>query len=206
MTSARLNSSISASEYAITACCSLVRSCGFARNAMKRAASRCGTGCAARSRWITVASGLRSRHCATKRSASRLDSPPVEKRLLLIWSSVGIVVSWERGRCLYLTIDRADKKAQLLGAYPSTDPMMAQAPKISLDHWRSLAAVVDAGGYAQAAKSLHKSQSSVTYAVQQVESQLGVKAFRIDGRKAVLTPTGQLLYRRARALLDEADR
>ncbi len=82
--------------------------------------------------------------------------------------------------------------------------MMAQAPKISLDHWRSLAAVVDAGGYAQAAKSLHKSQSSVTYAVQQVESQLGVKAFRIDGRKAVLTPTGQLLYRRARALLDEA--
>jgi DNA-binding transcriptional LysR family regulator len=31
-----------------------------------------------------------------------------------------------------------------------------------------------------------------------------VKAFEIHGRKAVLTPTGQLLYRRARALLDEA--
>jgi DNA-binding transcriptional LysR family regulator len=32
-----------------------------------------------------------------------------------------------------------------------------------------------------------------------------VKAFRIDGRKAVLTPTGALLYRRARYLLDEAN-
>ena len=65
-------------------------------------------------------------------------------------------------------------------------------------------AVVDAGGYAQAAEALHKSQSSVTYAVQKLESLLGVKAFEIRGRKAILTPTGQLLYRRARALLDEA--
>jgi DNA-binding transcriptional LysR family regulator len=31
-----------------------------------------------------------------------------------------------------------------------------------------------------------------------------VKAFEIQGRKSVLTPTGQLLYRRARLLLDEA--
>jgi len=78
------------------------------------------------------------------------------------------------------------------------------APRISLDQWRALLAVVDEGSYAKAAKALHKSQSSVTYAVQQLESQLGVKAFRIDGRKANLTPTGQLLYRRARYLLEEA--
>jgi DNA-binding transcriptional LysR family regulator len=81
---------------------------------------------------------------------------------------------------------------------------MGQAPRITLDQWRALAAVVDAGGYAQAAATLHKSQSSVTYAVQQIQSQLGVKAFEIDGRKAVLTKTGHLLYRRARALRDEA--
>jgi len=31
-----------------------------------------------------------------------------------------------------------------------------------------------------------------------------VKAFKIQGRKASLTPTGELLYRRARYLLDEA--
>jgi len=78
------------------------------------------------------------------------------------------------------------------------------APRISLDQWRALLAVVDEGSYAKAAKALHKSQSSVTYAVQQLESQLGVKAFKIEGRKAGLTPTGELLYRRARYLLEEA--
>src|SRR5882672_2595004 len=78
------------------------------------------------------------------------------------------------------------------------------SPRITLDQWSALAAVVEAGGYAKAAETLHKSQSSVTYAVQQVQSQLGVKAFQIAGRKAVLTPTGELLYRRARYLLDEA--
>ncbi len=37
-----------------------------------------------------------------------------------------------------------------------------------------------------------------------IESQLGVKAFEIQGRKAILTPTGQMLYRRALALVTEA--
>jgi DNA-binding transcriptional LysR family regulator len=76
--------------------------------------------------------------------------------------------------------------------------------KITLDQWAALVAVVEAGGYAKAAEALHKSQSSVTYAVQQVESLLGIKAFEIKGRKAALTSSGQLLYRRARVLLDEA--
>lgn len=77
-------------------------------------------------------------------------------------------------------------------------------PRISLEHWRSLLAVVDAGGYAQAAEVLHKSQSAVTYAVQRIEELLGVKAFEVIGRKAHLTPTGEVLYRRAKALLEEA--
>jgi len=78
------------------------------------------------------------------------------------------------------------------------------APRITLDQWAALATVVEAGGYAKAADKLHKSQSSVTYAVQQLEAQLDLKAFRIEGRRAVLTPGGELLYRRARYLLDEA--
>jgi DNA-binding transcriptional LysR family regulator len=80
----------------------------------------------------------------------------------------------------------------------------AAAPRISLEQWRCLAAVVEAGGYAQAAERLHKSQSSVTYAVQKLESTLKVHAFEIQGRKAVLTGVGQMLYRRARTLLDDA--
>jgi DNA-binding transcriptional LysR family regulator len=81
---------------------------------------------------------------------------------------------------------------------------MAANPRISLEHWRSLLAVVDANGYAQAAAALHKSQSAVTYAVQKMETLLGVKIFEVIGRKAHLTPTGEVLYRRAKALLDEA--
>jgi DNA-binding transcriptional LysR family regulator len=77
-------------------------------------------------------------------------------------------------------------------------------PRITLEQWRALQAVVEAGGYAQAAASLHKSQSTVTYAVQKIESLLGVKAFAIRGRKAVLTDAGEVLYRRARMLLEEA--
>ncbi len=77
-------------------------------------------------------------------------------------------------------------------------------PHIALDQWRALIAVVDSGGYTQAADALHKSQSSVTYAVQKIESVLGVSAFEIQGRKAVLTSTGHMLYRRALALVGEA--
>jgi len=79
------------------------------------------------------------------------------------------------------------------------------SPNITLEQWRSLIEVVDAGGYAQAAEKLCKSQSSVSYAVQKIESLLGVKAFEIQGRRAILTPTGQMLYRRALALVNEAN-
>jgi len=79
------------------------------------------------------------------------------------------------------------------------------SPHITLEQWRSVIEVVDAGGYAQAAEKLCKSQSAVSYAVQKIESLLGVKAFEIQGRRAILTPTGQMLYRRALALVDEAN-
>jgi len=81
---------------------------------------------------------------------------------------------------------------------------MDKAPRITLEQWHALVAVVDAGSYARAAERLHKTQSSVTYAVQKIESLLGVKPFDIEGRKAVLTPVGQTLYRRAKTLLEEA--
>jgi DNA-binding transcriptional LysR family regulator len=79
-----------------------------------------------------------------------------------------------------------------------------QMPHISLEQWRALLAVVEAGGYSQAAEALHKSQSAVTYAVQKIESLLKIKAFEIKGRKAVLTPSGEVLYRRARTLVEES--
>ncbi|WP_111641883.1 LysR family transcriptional regulator [Marinimicrobium alkaliphilum] len=78
--------------------------------------------------------------------------------------------------------------------------------KVTLEQWRALLAVIDAGGYAKAAESLGKSQSAVSYAIQQIEAALGVAVFELQGRRAVATPAGDLLYRRARHLLDEAER
>lgn len=81
---------------------------------------------------------------------------------------------------------------------------MNPIPNITLEQWQTLVAIVEQGGYSQAAACLHKSQSAVTYAVQKIEELLGVKIFTLQGRKAMLTPAGQMLYRRARSLLDEA--
>lgn len=81
---------------------------------------------------------------------------------------------------------------------------MSAYPHISLEQWRALLAVVDAGGYAQAAEALHKSQSAITYAVQKIESQLSIKIFELQGRRAVLTEPGKVLHRRARTLVEEA--
>lgn len=78
--------------------------------------------------------------------------------------------------------------------------------KVSLEQWRALLAVVDAGGYAAAAEALDKSQSAVSYAIQKLETALDVRVFRLEGRRAVLTDAGEILYRRAQALVEEASR
>lgn len=75
---------------------------------------------------------------------------------------------------------------------------------VSLEQWRILIAVIDAGGFAQAAEALHRSQSSVSYAMQTLQRQLGVEVFRIEGRKARLTSAGEVLLRRARRIVAEA--
>lgn len=79
-------------------------------------------------------------------------------------------------------------------------------PRTTLDQWNALVAVVEAGGYAQASTRLHRTQSTVTYTIKKLEDVLGVKVFELQGRKAVLTQAGEVLYRRGRALVDEANR
>ena len=79
-----------------------------------------------------------------------------------------------------------------------------KAPRVTLDQWRTLQAVVDHGGFAQAAEALHRSQSSVSYTVARMQDQLGVPLLRIDGRKAVLTDAGEVLLRRSRQLVKNA--
>jgi DNA-binding transcriptional LysR family regulator len=79
-----------------------------------------------------------------------------------------------------------------------------KAPRVTLEQWRVLQAVVDKGGFAQAAEALHKSQSSVSYTVAKLQEQLGYPLLIIEGRKAKLTERGEVLLRRSRHLIKEA--
>ncbi len=73
-------------------------------------------------------------------------------------------------------------------------------PKTTLEQWRILQAVVDHGGYAQAAQALNKSQSSLNHAVAKLQTMLDVQLLEVIGRKAVLTQAGEVMLRRSREL------
>lgn len=72
--------------------------------------------------------------------------------------------------------------------------------KTQLNQWAALQAVVDEGSFQKAAVKLHRSQSSVSYAVQSLEDGLGVELLVVQGRKAELTEAGEALLRRSRSL------
>jgi DNA-binding transcriptional LysR family regulator len=78
-------------------------------------------------------------------------------------------------------------------------------PKTTLEQWAVLAAVVDEGGFAQAASALNRSQSAISYSVARLQESLDVALLVVEGRKSVLTAHGQTLLARARALLKELD-
>jgi DNA-binding transcriptional LysR family regulator len=77
-------------------------------------------------------------------------------------------------------------------------------PRSTLEQWQVLQAIVECGGYAQAAEALHRSQSSVSYMVAKLQEQLGVELLEIDGRRAKLTKNGEALLAKARELLGDA--
>ena len=77
-------------------------------------------------------------------------------------------------------------------------------PRTTLEQWRILQAVVDHGGYAQAATVMHRSQSSISYTLQRMQEKLGLQLLQIDGRKARLTSAGEAMLRQARHLLEDA--
>ncbi|MGX9460321.1 LysR family transcriptional regulator [Shewanella sp. A14] len=77
--------------------------------------------------------------------------------------------------------------------------------KSTLEQWRIVQAVVDFGGYAQAAQELNKSQSSLNHAVAKLQHQLGINLLEVKGRKAYLTEQGEVLLRRSRHLTQSVE-
>ena len=77
-------------------------------------------------------------------------------------------------------------------------------PKVTLEQWATFKAVVDEGSFSKAAETLNKSQSSISYAIAKLEEQLPSPVLSLNGRKAILTEEGKVLYRRASQLLSLA--
>ena len=78
-------------------------------------------------------------------------------------------------------------------------------PSTSIEQWAVLAAIVDQGGFAPAARVLHRSQSAVSYAVARLQQSLDTPLLAMEGRRAVLTAAGRTLLKRARPLLREME-
>lgn len=78
-------------------------------------------------------------------------------------------------------------------------------PKSTVEQWAVLSAVVELGSYARAAEALHRSQPAVSYAIANLQDSLGMKLVEIRGRRALLTPHGETLLKRARSVLRELE-
>ncbi|MFS2224450.1 LysR family transcriptional regulator [Pantoea sp. B65] len=76
-------------------------------------------------------------------------------------------------------------------------------PKSTLEQWALLQQVVDLGSFALAAQAVHRSQSSVSYNIALLQERLGIPLLRPEGRRAVLTPAGELLLAQVRPLLHD---
>jgi len=71
--------------------------------------------------------------------------------------------------------------------------------KTTLEQWALLERVVEAGSFARAAEETHRSQSSVSYNLSLLQERLGVALLMTEGRRAVLTPAGELLLNQVSA-------
>ncbi|MFK5915086.1 MAG: LysR family transcriptional regulator [Woeseiaceae bacterium] len=81
---------------------------------------------------------------------------------------------------------------------------MKSYPRVTIEQWRVFQAIIEQGGYSQAAKYLHRSQSAISYSMSKLQDQLGISLLKVEGRKAVLTEQGKILLQRSRLLIDEA--
>lgn len=87
-----------------------------------------------------------------------------------------------------------------VSAYPHC---MTLLPHTSLEQWAILRLVVETGSFAQAAEKLHRSQSSVSYAMAKLQERLGTDLLEMNGRRATLTEHGRILLTEVAPLIDD---
>ena len=75
----------------------------------------------------------------------------------------------------------------------------------SLRQLQFLDALARAGSFSRAAESMHVTQPTLSTAIRELEGILDVQLVEREARGATLTPTGEEVVRRARALLSDAE-
>ena len=71
--------------------------------------------------------------------------------------------------------------------------------------WRWLTLVVDLGGLQAAADRVHRTPSTLSHAIKQLEAQVGLPLVAYEGRRLILTDVGRLLTQRIRPVLRDLD-
>jgi len=77
---------------------------------------------------------------------------------------------------------------------------------VTLEQWQAFIAVADQGSYSKGADYLNKGQSTVSYAIKQIEDSLSLRLFTVEGRRSKITPEGEILLQHARSLVTQSRR
>ncbi len=72
---------------------------------------------------------------------------------------------------------------------------------ISIEELEALVTIMELGSFRAAAEKLHKSQSSVSYAIKNIEKDLSIELFDRSTYKPKLTNAGELIYNKAKNIL-----
>lgn len=70
---------------------------------------------------------------------------------------------------------------------------------------RTLVTIIENGSFQSAATKLHYSQSTVTFQIQQLEKELGIKLFERIGKKMVITESAKRIIPNLKSILDNYD-
>ncbi|HEY4294678.1 LysR substrate-binding domain-containing protein [Luteibacter sp.] len=78
-------------------------------------------------------------------------------------------------------------------------------PNLDMDALRTLVAILQSGSLGRAAERVGRSQSAASQQIKKLETQLGQPLFRKQGRRMVMTETGELVHSYARRILELND-
>jgi DNA-binding transcriptional LysR family regulator len=102
------------------------------------------------------------------------------------------------------TTDRSAREGKTELPRPADAVNRLPHSHISLKEWNTLLAVVRNDGFARAAEVLHLSQPAISYTIAKIEERLGISILRPEGRRARITPVGELLLAHVEPLIQMA--